>query len=87
MYIAIPEFQEIDQWMGYSEEERMEAALEYTKVLPDVRGKSESFAALYRQVRSASRGNPRNNGESAKIIVSVYMGFSPIRALFTIRPI
>lgn len=66
MYIAIPEFQEIDQWMGYSDEERMRAALEYTKVLPDVRGKSESFAALYRQLRSASQGNPRNDEESVK---------------------
>ena len=77
MYIAIPEFQEIDQWMGYSEEERMEAALEYTKVLPDVRGKSESFAALYRQVRSASRGNPRNNGESAKNYCERVYGILP----------
>ena len=66
MYIDIPEFQEIDQWMGYSEEERMKAALEYTKILSDVRGKSESFAALYRQVRSASQGNPRNDEESVK---------------------
>lgn len=66
MYIDIPEFQEIDQWMGYSEEERMKAALEYTKILSDVRGKSESFAALYRQLRSASQGNPRNDEESVK---------------------
>lgn len=66
MYIAVPEFQEIDQWMSYSEEERMKAALEYTKVLPDVRGRAESFAALYRQVRSVCQGNPRNNEESVK---------------------
>lgn len=66
MYIAVPTFQEIDVWMSYSDEERMKAALEYTKVLPDVQGKSESFAALYRQIRNVCLGNPRNNGESVK---------------------
>lgn len=66
MFIAVPEFQEIDAWIGYSEGERMKAALEYTRVLPDLQGKSESFAALYRQVRNACRENPRSDEESVK---------------------
>ena len=32
-------------------------------------------------------GTRETMGNLQKIIVSVYMGFSPIRALFTIRPI
>lgn len=66
MFIAVPEFPEIDAWIGYSEGERMKAALEYTKVLTDVRGKSESFAALYRQVRNACREKPRSDEKSVK---------------------
>lgn len=66
MFISIPEFQEIDKWMGYSEKERMKAALEYTKILPDVQGKSDSFASLYRQIRNSCQSNPRNDEESVK---------------------
>ena len=66
MYISVPEFQEIDKWVGYSEEERMKAALEYTKILPDVQGKSDSFAALYRQIRNTCQSNPRSDEESVR---------------------
>ena len=66
MYISIPPFLEIDGWMGYSEEEKPNAALEYTKLLSDVQSKSESFAALYRQVRGACQRNPQNDEESVK---------------------
>lgn len=66
MYISVPTFQEIAEWMGYSEEEKPNAALEYTKVLPDVQSKSESFAVLYRQVRNACQANPQTGEESVK---------------------
>ena len=44
----------------------MRAALEYTKILPDVQGKSDSFAALYRQIRNSCQSNPRNDEESVR---------------------
>ncbi len=66
MYIDVPPFQEIDVWMCYSKEEQMKAALEYTRVLSDVQGKSESFTVLYRQVRNACQENLRGNRESVK---------------------
>lgn len=66
MYISIPDFQEIEKWMGYSADESPKAALEFTRLLPDIQSKSESFAALYRQVRNACRSNPRNADEPVK---------------------
>ncbi len=77
MYISVPTFQEIDQWMGYSEDEKMKAALEYTKVLPDVQGKSESFAALYRQVRNICHSNPINDEEPVKTYCERIYGTLP----------
>ena len=64
MYIAIPTFQEIDQWMGYPEDEKLKAALEYTKVMADIQGKSESFATIYRQIKTACQNNQRDNEEA-----------------------
>lgn len=66
IYISVPEFREIEKWMEYSENEKMNAALEYTKILSDIQGNSESFAALYRQVRTACNSNPRNDEEPVK---------------------
>ena len=63
--------------MGYSAEESPNAALEYTRLLPDVQGKSESFAALYRQVRNASHSNPRNTDESVKTYCKRIYGALP----------
>ena len=67
MYISVPPFQEIDTWMEYSDDEKMRAALEYTKLLTDVQIKSDSFAALYHQIRSACKANPRYDNESTKL--------------------
>lgn len=64
MYISIPTFQEIDQWMGYPEDEKLKAALEYTKVMADIQGKSESFATIYRQIKTACQNNKRDNEEA-----------------------
>lgn len=77
MYISIPPFQEIEKWMGYSAEESPNAALEFTRLLPDVQGKSESFAALYRQVRNACHCNPRNVDESVKTYCKRIYGALP----------
>lgn len=66
MYISVPTFQDIEGWMKYSEQEKPNAALEYTRVLPDVQSKSESFATLYRQVRIVCQSNPQNEAESVK---------------------
>ena len=66
MYISIPTFQEIDGWMEYSKEEKLNAALEYTRILSDTQSKSESFAVLYRQIRSACQSNLKHDEESVK---------------------
>ena len=66
MYISIPTFQEIEGWMEYSETEKPNAALEYTKILSDMQGNSDSFAVLYRQIRNACLGSPPNNEETVK---------------------
>lgn len=67
MYISVPPFQEIDGWMKYSDDEKMRAALEYTNLLADVQSKSDSFAALYHQIRSACKANPRNDKEAIRL--------------------
>lgn len=67
MYISVPLFQEIDTWMEYSDDEKIKAALEYTKLLADVQSKSDSFAALYHQVRSICKSNPRDDKETIKL--------------------
>ena len=77
IYISVPTFQEIEGWMGYSKAEKPNAALEYTRILPDVQGKSESFAALYRQVRSACQSNPRNDTETVKDYCDRVYGLLP----------
>ena len=79
MYISIPTFQEIEGWMGYLEEEKPTAALEYTKILPDVQSKSESFAVLYRQVRSVCQSNPKHDEESVKDYCDRVYGVLPCR--------
>lgn len=66
IYISIPMFQEIEGWMGYSEKEKPNAALEYTKILSDFQIKSESFTVLYRQIRTACQSNPKNEEESVR---------------------
>jgi len=66
MYISVPPFQDIARLMEYSKEEKLNAALEYTSILADMQGKSESFDALYRQVRSTCQSNPRNDEEPGK---------------------
>ena len=77
IYISIPTFQEIEGWMGYSEAEKPNAALEYTKILPDVHGKSESFSVLYRQVRGACQSNPKNDEEAIKDYCDRVYGLLP----------
>lgn len=77
IYISIPTFQEIEGWMGYSEAEKPNAALEYTKILPDVHGKSESFSVLYRQVRGACQSNPKNDDEAIKDYCDRVYGLLP----------
>lgn len=77
MYISVPEFQEVEQWMEYSQDEKMKAALEYTKVLSDVQRKSESFTALYRQVRTTCRSNSRNDEETVKTYCERIYGVLP----------
>lgn len=66
MYIDVPPFQEIDTCMGYSNDEKMKAALEYTKLLSDVQRKEESFSALYRQIRCACKEKSREDEEPAR---------------------
>lgn len=66
MYISIPTFQEIEAWMGYSEEEKPNAALEYTKIMSDMQGNSDSFAVLFRQIRDACLTNTKNDEEAVK---------------------
>ena len=66
MYISIPSFQEIAEWIEYIEEEKPYAALEYTRVLSDVHCKSESFAVLYRQIRNICQCALKNDDESVK---------------------
>lgn len=66
MYFSVPEYREISAWMEYSETEKANAALAYTDVLADVQSKSDSFAALYRQIRAACRDNSRNGEETVK---------------------
>lgn len=66
MYIDVPPFQEIDTCMGYSNDKKMKAALEYTKLLSDVQRKEESFSALYRQIRCACKEKLREDEEPAR---------------------
>ncbi len=80
MYISVPPFQEIDGWMKYSEEEKPNAALEYTRVLPDVQSKSESFAVLYRQVKNTCQNNPKNDEESVKDYCGRVYGILPSKS-------
>lgn len=66
MYISIPEFYEIDKLMGYSVEEKSQAAIEYTTILSDIKNKSDSFTVIFHQVKTAFCHNPQDGGESVK---------------------
>lgn len=66
MYIAVPEFSEIERLMQYSEDEKMKASYEYTKIMSDVKGNSESFSALFLQIKNLCRQYPRNQDEKVQ---------------------
>lgn len=66
MYISVPDFEEIDTWMGYSNEEKPQAALEYATILSDIKKSSDSFNVIFHQVKTAFCQNPQYDGESVK---------------------
>ncbi len=66
MYISVPEFNEIDSWVRYSVEEKPQAALEYTRILSDIKDRSDSFPVIFHQVKTAFCQNPQCDGESVK---------------------
>lgn len=85
MYIAIPTFQEIDQWMGYPEDEKLKAALEYTKVMADIQGKSESFATIYRRSRLPAKIINETMRKPSAHIATDYIVPCPIRTPYIIK--
>ena len=82
IYISIPEFSEIERLMQYSEDQKMRASYEYTKIMSDVKGDSESFSALFLQTKKICNQYPRNNNEKVqdycKRINSLLENRSPI---------
>lgn len=77
MYISIPEFGEIERLMEYSNEEKMRASYEYTKILSDVKGNSDSFSALFLQIKNACQQNPRDENETVQNYCKRIIGLIP----------
>lgn len=66
MLIAIPPFQEIGNLIGCTEDDKYRASYEYTRILTDFQSKSESFTAVFMQIRNICIANPQNNGEESR---------------------
>lgn len=66
MYIAVPLFTEIQNILQYKDEKkRNQAAYEYTCMLTDFQGKSESFTSTFLRTRQLCLDNPRSSNEPA----------------------
>lgn len=66
MYISVPAFSEISQWMGYTDEEKPNVALEYTNILSDLSQKSPSFSVIFQQIKRVFDQNAQGDGETIK---------------------
>ena len=64
MLIDIPQFQEIQNYIGYDDESKNKAAYEYTSMLADFQSKSESFTALFLKIRKKCLENPLRDDET-----------------------
>lgn len=82
MLISIPQFQEIQDCIGYDEEGRNKAAFEYTRMLADFHSKSESFTSVFVKTRKICLDNPPEIGEAmqeyCQRIYNLLPGKSPI---------
>jgi len=63
MLISIPQFQEIQDCIGYDDESKNKAAFEYTRMLADFQRKSEAFTAIFLKIRKICSGNPHRDDE------------------------
>lgn len=66
MLISIPPFQDISNLIGCTEDDKYISSYEYTRILTDFQSKSESFTAVFMQIRNICIANPQNNSEEPR---------------------
>lgn len=66
MLISVPQFPEIQDYIGYDDENKYRAAFEYSRMLADSQTKSESFAAIFSKTQKLCLENPQEAGESIR---------------------
>lgn len=66
MLVSIPRFDEIERVMEYSDDEKYKASYEYTRIMQDLSGKSESFRKLLYCVKDACEKNVRKSEETIR---------------------
>ena len=82
MLISIPQFQEIQDCIGYGDQVKNKAAFEYTRMLADFQSKSESFISVFLKTRKLCLENPHRDDETMQEychrIYSTFPAKSPI---------
>lgn len=66
MLVSIPRFDEIERVMEYSDDEKYKASYEYTRIMQDLSGKSESFRKLLYCLKDACEKNVRKSEETIR---------------------
>lgn len=66
MLIAIPDFQEIEKYLSLDQNEKYAASYEYTKIITDLKSKSDSFTAVFMRTRNLCADHPKENNESVQ---------------------
>lgn len=80
MLISIPQFQEIQDYIGYDEQEKNKAAFEYTRMLADFQSKSESFTTVFLRSRKLCLKNPRRDDETMQAYCHRIYGLLPAKS-------
>lgn len=65
MIISIPPFEEVQQIVGLNDEEKYKASYEYTRIMTDSQGRSESFKSIFLKVRTLVEENEIESGMTA----------------------
>ena len=65
MIISIPPFDEVQQIVGLNDEEKYKASYEYTRIMTDSQGRSESFKSIFLKVRTLVEENEIESGMTA----------------------
>ena len=62
MIISIPPFDEVQQIVGLNDGEKYKASYEYTRIMTDSQGRSESFKSIFLKVRTLVEENEIESG-------------------------